>query len=345
MYQGQRIAVVIPAYREAARVADVVRGLPPWVDHIVVVDDASDDGTAEAAASANDARLLVLRHGENQGVGGATITGFNKACELGATVLVKMDGDGQMDPAQLPALLGPICRGEADFTKGNRFLHARQLQQMPLLRRLGNIGLSFLAKLASGYWNVFDPTNGFVAIHASVWKMLDQGRLARRFFFENSLLLELGLARAVVRDVYVPARYNDKVSHLSEGRTLLEFPPLLLRGLCRRLVIQYFVRDFNAVSLFLITGTTATAFGLGWGLYHWRHSVLTGTVATTGTVMIAVLPLIFGVQLLLQALVMDVQSVPRDPLHLGQCLHQPDTTGDRTDCNESPAQIPPVTRM
>jgi glycosyltransferase involved in cell wall biosynthesis len=320
MYEGLQIAVVIPAYCEAKRVADVVRGLPSWVDHIVVVDDASTDGTAEAAESVNDTRLLVLRHARNEGVGGATIAGFNKARELGADVLVKMDADGQMDPSGLPALLEPICRGVVDYTKGNRFLHGRALQQMPPMRRLGNIAVSFMAKLASGYWNVFDPTNGYVALHASIWPLLDQERLARRFFFENSLLLELGLARAVVRDVYLPARYNDKVSHLSEGRTVMEFPPMLLRGLVRRVIVQYFVRDFNAVSLFLVVGKAATIFGLIWGLYHWYLSARTGIVASTGTVMIAVLPLILGLQLLLQALVMDIQNVPRDPLHLAQLL-------------------------
>jgi len=317
MYQGLRIAVVIPAYCEAERVAEVVRGLPSWVDHIIVVDDASTDGTAAAAESVNDARVVVLRHAQNEGVGGATITGFNKACELGADVLVKMDGDGQMDPAGLSVLLEPIRRGEADYTKGNRFLHGRELQQMPSMRRLGNIAVSFMAKMASGYWNVFDPANGYVAMHASVWPLLDQSRLARRFFFENSLLLELGLARAVVRDVYLPARYNDKVSHLSESRTTLEFPPLLLRGLLRRVAVQYFVRDFNAVSLFLVAGVALSAFGVGWGAWHWVSSAQAGVVTPTGTVMIAVLPLVLGIQLLLQALVMDVQNAPDRSLQVG----------------------------
>jgi glycosyltransferase involved in cell wall biosynthesis len=313
MHQGLRIAVVIPAYCEAGRVAGVIGGLPAWVDHIVVVDDASTDGTAAAAESAQDARLVVVRLGQNQGVGGATVAGFNKARELGADVLVKMDGDGQMDPAGLTALLEPIRRGEADYAKGNRFLHGRQLQQMPPMRRLGNIAVSFMAKLASGYWNMFDPTNGYVAIHASVWALLDQERLARRFFFENSLLLELGLARAVVRDVYLPARYNDKVSHLSEGRAVMEFPPLLLRGFLRRVLVQYFVRDFTAVSLFLVAGTGLSLFGAVWGAWHWVESARAGVATPTGTVMIAVLPLISGVQLLLQTLVMDIQNVPREP--------------------------------
>ncbi|MGO9244181.1 MAG: glycosyltransferase family 2 protein [Verrucomicrobiia bacterium] len=312
MYQNLRIAIVIPAYREEERIEDVIRGLPSWVDHIVVVDDASPDATLDRARSVGDQRLVVLRHDHNQGVGGAALTGFAKALELGADVLVKMDGDGQMNPAGLPALIEPIRLGEADYVKGNRFLHSRELVRMPWVRRLGNIGLSFMAKMASGYWNLFDPNNGYVAIHAAVLPLLDQNRIHKRFFFENSMLLELGLNRAVVRDVYMPARYNEKVSHLSETRTLLEFPPLLLRGLVGRVVMQYFVRDFNAVSLFIVTGLAATIFGILWGGYYWWWYAHAGLPTPTGTVMIAVLPVILGLQLLLQALVMDVQNVPRE---------------------------------
>lgn len=318
MYQDARIAVVIPTFCEAGRLPGVLAGLPPWVDHILVVDDASTDNTVEVLGTIADPRVRLLRHDHNQGVGAAVLTGWRQARELGAEILVKMDGDGQMDPAQLPELLDPIRRGVADCVKGNRFLHGRALAQMPWRRRIGNIGLSFLAKLASGYWPVFDPTNGYLAIHASVAALLDESRLHPRFFFENSLLIELGLHRAVVRDVYLPARYGDKVSHLSETRALVDFPPRLVRGFWRRILLQYFVRDFSAVSLFLVAGAVCAVFGAAWGGWHWAVSARTGVVTPTGTVMIAVLPLILGLQLLLQALVMDVQNVPREPLHPAQ---------------------------
>jgi hypothetical protein len=227
-----------------------------------------------------------------------------------------MDGDGQMDPARLPTLVDPIRRGEADYVKGNRFVHTRELMQMPMLRRLGNIGLSFMTKLASGYWAIFDPSNGYIAIHSVVAQLLDPERIHKRFFFENSILIELGLHQAVARDVYIPARYGDETSTLSERRVFFEFPPLLFKGFLRRLAIQYFVRDFNAVSLFAIAGIFAMLFGLVWGGYQWTLSATHGIPASTGTVMIAVLPLILGVQLLLQALVMDVQNARRDPIHL-----------------------------
>jgi len=315
MYKSLRVAVVIPAYREAGRIGGVIRELPDWIDHFIVVDDCSNDDTAGAASKVTDQRLKVIRLTENQGVGGATIAGFNQAIELGAEIIVKMDGDGQMDPKGLPAMIDPLQLGEADYTKGNRFMHTRALVQMPLIRRLGNVGISFMAKMASGYWSNFDPTNGYLAMHSSVWQMLDHPRLQRRFFFENSLLLELGLCRAVVRDVYMPARYNDKVSHLSERKALLEFPPQLLKGYLRRMVLQYFVRDFSAASLFFLTGALACVFGVIWGGWNWWHYASQGLATPTGTVMIAVLPLVLGLQLLLQALVMDIQGVPREPIH------------------------------
>lgn len=323
MRDNCRIAVVIPAFCEEARIVGVLSSIPAWIDDIVVVDDASSDRTYETASQSTDPRLVVVRHDRNQGVGAATMTGFNRALEIGSEILVKMDADGQMDPTGLPALIEPIARGLSDYVKGNRFLHGRELVQMPWIRRIGNMGLSFLAKLASGYWSIFDPTNGYVAIHADIVPLLDQQRLHQRFFFENSLLLELGLHRAVVRDVYLPARYGDKISHLSERRALLEFPPLLFRGFARRVFIQYFVRDFTAASLFLLVGLIACLFGAIWGACHWWISSRTGVTASTGTVMIAVLPLILGIQLLLQSLVLDVENTPREPIHQSRSLAAP----------------------
>jgi hypothetical protein len=186
---------------------------------------------------------------------------------------------------------------------------------MPVSRRFGNVMLSFLTKLASGYWPIFDPTNGFTALHASVLKILDREAIAKRFFFETSMLLELSRARAVVIDVYVPARYPSHHSHLSRRRAAMEFPPRLLRGLLRRLILQYFVRDFTAVSLYLFAGILLSLFGFVWGVWHWVISIQSGVAATTGTVMLAVLPLILGVQLLLQAVALDIDNVPSRPLH------------------------------
>ena len=269
------VAVVVPAFRAAVHIAAVLEGIPDFVTWIVVVDDGSPDATGATveAAARRDPRIRLLRHARNQGVGGATLTGYREAHRLGADIIVKMDSDGQMDPRWLPSLVAPILRGEADYTKGNRYLHARELHAMPWLRRIGNVGLSFLTKLASGYWGLFDPTNGYTAIHASLVPLLDRGRIAPRYFFESSLLLELSLLRAVVRDVYIPARYGEETSHLSEVESLCRFPAALFQGMLRRLWVQYFVRDFSIASLYLVAALFLLAAGTGFGAVHWCLSV------------------------------------------------------------------------
>jgi dolichol-phosphate mannosyltransferase len=221
-----------------------------------------------------------------------------------------------MDPAYLLPLIAPILAGQADYTKGNRFLHARQLDSMPLLRRAGNLGLSFFTKLASGYWNMFDPTNGYTAIHAAVVPVLDEASIDRRYFFETSMFLELSLLRAVVKDVYIPARYGNEMSHLSEWKVLLDFPPRLLYGFVRRLWVQYLLRDFGILTVFLFSGTMLFLFGSIFGAYHWWRSAQLNQATPTGTIMLAVLPVILGVQLLLQAVALDVQNAPAQPLQV-----------------------------
>ena len=309
------VAVVIPAYKAANTIAAVIAAVPSFVRHIVVVNDASTDDTVAVVGALHDPRVVLVEHERNEGVGGAVLTGYERAHTLGAEIIAKMDADGQMDPDYLLPLITPIVVGEADYTKGNRFLHERELATMPGRRRVGNAGLSFMTKLASGYWAVFDPTNGYTALHASLLPLLSAAPIAKRFFFESSMLLALAMVRAVVRDVYIPARYPNRESHLSESRAALQFPWLLLRGFLRRIRLQYFVRDFTAVSLYMVAGLLLLLFGSVWGVWHWATSAQAGTVASTGTVMIAVLPIIVGVQLLLQALTLDIQNVPSDPVH------------------------------
>ena len=309
------ICVVIPLYKARDHIADVLRNIPGFVKTIVVVDDCSPDDSYECARMVGDMRVQFVRHSQNQGVGAAVLSGYKKAIELGAEIIVKMDSDGQMDPAYLLPLIMPIIVGEADYTKGNRFLHSRQLKVMPIGRQIGNIGLSFLTKLASGYWNVFDPTNGYTAIHASIATSIDPDSIDRRYFFETSMFLELGLLRAVVRDVYIPARYRDEASNLSEWHSLFHFPGRLLRGFARRLWVHYFLRDFSLVSVYLLSGFALLGFGSIFGAYHWWRSYQLQVATQTGTIMLAVLPIILGVQLLLQAVALDVQMVPNRVIH------------------------------
>lgn len=314
MTEQPTIAVVIPAYFAEASIGNVIGGIPAYVAFIIVVDDGSADSTGKVVAQLRDPRVCLITHSANRGVGAATMTGFAKARELGATIIVKMDSDGQMDPAYLPRLIRPIASGEADACKGNRFLLRREIARMPLVRRLGNLGLSFMTKGASGYWNIFDPTNGYIAIHSSIIPLLDQSAIDERYFFESSLLMELGMIRAVVKDVPIPAHYGEETSHLSEWNAFFSFPPRLLKGLFKRIWLQYFLRDFGLTSIFTAVGTVVVIFGGLFGSYHWFLSSLSRTATPTGTIMIAAVAVILGIQFLLQSILLDVQNVPITPV-------------------------------
>lgn len=308
------LCVVIPMFQAQEHIAEVIASIPPFVKTIIVVDDCCSDNSYERARATGDKRVCFVRHAHNQGVGGATLSGYKKAVELGAEIAIKLDADGQMDAHHLLPLIVPLVSGEADYAKGNRFLHTRELRAMPFFRRVGNLGLSFLTKMASGYWNIFDPTNGYTAIHASVIPFLNDKLIDRRYFFEISLLLELSSLRAVVQDVYIPARYGNEISHLSKRQTLREFPWRLCKGFLRRLWAQYFVRDFGLFSVFLISGLIMFCFGVIFGTYHCIQSVRLNMATNTGIIMMSVLPIILGVQCLLQAIVLDVQNLPERPL-------------------------------
>jgi glycosyltransferase involved in cell wall biosynthesis len=311
MWNNSSICVVIPCYKVANRIEETVKGLPEWVDRVVLVDDCSPDSTGAVLKElvAHNDKLVLLTNPYNLGVGGAMVTGFGYVLTTDADVVVKMDGDGQMDPAMLPFLLDPIVSGSADFSKGNRFNDFRALQQMPRIRRMGNLGLSFLLKAASGYWNIFDPTNGYFAIGTQVLRALDKERLAPRYFFESSLLIELYYTGAVIKDVPMPAIYGDEVSNLSVTRTLFGFPPRLFKALIRRISLKYFIYDFNITSLYIAAGLPLFLFGLVFGLVEWIRYASVNMGAPTGTVMLAVLPLILGFQMLLTATQQDVRSV------------------------------------
>lgn len=313
---SQHIAVIIPAYKVEKHINTVIMNIPPFVKSIIVVDDGSPDLTGSILKKISDPRLIILTHEQNRGVGAAMITGYDHAVAIGADILVKMDGDDQMDPDKLSDLIFPIVHQEADFTKGNRFLHQTQLQSMPLTRRIGNWGLTFMVKAASGYWQIFDPTNGYTAMHRCVWQNINKTRVARDYFFESSLLTEMRYINALVEDVYIPARYQEEVSSMSIWKVLFSFPLRLLKATVRRFIYQYYLYNFSFGSLALILGMLFILFGFVWGIVYWRESQITGIPATTGTVLIAVLPIILGVQLLLQAISQDMAEIPRKPLQI-----------------------------
>jgi len=314
--KGYRIAAVVPAFKVEREIAAVLASIPGYVSQVIVIDDASPDQTARvlAAAASSDSRIEIITHSRNRGVGGAVITGIQRALDSGAQIIVKVDGDGQAPIEQLPDLLAPLLSGRADMAKANRFRDFDALGRMPLVRRIGNTVLSFLVKAATGYWRTFDPTNGFLAIRAEVLRQLRLDRLAPTYFFEISLLSHLYLVGAVIRDIPIPARYGNEQSSLSIMRVLYEFPPRLLATFLRRLFLKYAVYDFSMGSVYLLAGMPLLTFGLVFGSARWAHYSQLGISAPTGTVMLATMTVLLGVQFLLSAIGVDLQSVPHEPI-------------------------------
>jgi dolichol-phosphate mannosyltransferase len=308
MYGTHRVAVVIPARNESRLIGKVLATIPPFVDQIIVVDDASDDDTGEVARGCGDPRVVVLRTPRNAGVGGAMRLGYARALEDEPDVVVKMDGDAQMPPEYLGALLDPIAGGRCDYAKGNRFLDRPAARAMPRVRLLGNIALTFMTKLASGYWHIFDPQNGYTAITAHSLKRLPVNGIHPGFFFENDMLCQLNILGFRVVDVPIPAVYGDEDSALNPLKASVTFPVLLTHRFLRRLFAKYVVRDFSPIGLFFFLGLLLWAWGAGCGLYFWVKSNVTGVPTPTGFIMLSVLPLILGFQLLLQAIVLDIQE-------------------------------------
>ncbi|WP_334163275.1 glycosyltransferase family 2 protein [Phenylobacterium sp.] len=312
---GAGVWLVVPCYKVKAHILRVIAKTPAWVEGIVCVDDACPEGSADFIEANNtDPRVVVVRLPQNQGVGGATMAGYREAARRGGQVLVKVDGDDQMDLGYVAHLVAPILLGEADYAKGNRFTSISHLRSMPSIRVFGNAVLSFAAKLSTGYWNIFDPTNGYTAIEANVARMVMEKRVAKRFFFETDLLYHLGTLRAVVRDVPMPARYADEVSNLRIGAIVGPFALKHLRNFVQRVLGQYFVRDFHAASLELVFGIFSVLFGVGYAA-HYLATRVPGQAASAGVVMAAALPIILGAQFLLQAMNFDVLNVPTRPIH------------------------------
>jgi glycosyltransferase involved in cell wall biosynthesis len=308
---NQKIAVVIPCYCVTGQVLEVIANIGMEVSAIFAVDDCCPEGSGDLITkNCDDARVVVLRHPKNMGVGGAVMTGYRAAIDAGADVIVKVDGDGQMDPGLIPVFIEPIVAGEADYTKGNRFFDLENIRAMPKTRIFGNAVLSFMTKLSSGYWHLFDPTNGYTAIHADVARRLPFEKISRGYFFETDILFRLGTLRAVVVDVPMDARYGDEVSNLKITKIAGMFFFKHVRNFFKRIFYNYYLRDMSLASIELLF-----VCGGIFGVYHWINSVREGITTPAGTVMLAALPVLMGAQMVLAFLGYDIANVPSRPLH------------------------------
>ncbi|HMA50925.1 MAG TPA: glycosyltransferase family 2 protein [Magnetospirillaceae bacterium] len=311
-----KLAVVIPCFKVREQILGVIETIGPEAAAIYVVDDCCPAGSGRLVGQAcPDPRVKVLFNEQNQGVGGAVMRGYQAAVADGMEVVVKLDGDGQMPAELIPLLVAPIGRGEADYVKGNRFFTVESVKEMPLLRLLGNAALSFATKLSTGYWSLFDPTNGFTAIHVSVLAQLPMDKIARRYFFETDMLFRLNVARAVVAEMPMTARYRDEKSNLRISRILLPFALGHLRNFTKRIFYNYFLRGFQLASVELVIGLACILFGVSFGVWIWSRNEGLGVNTPPGPVMLAALPIMTGVQLLLAFLNFDVKAEPSVPLH------------------------------
>ncbi|MBD8481807.1 glycosyltransferase family 2 protein [Pseudomonas coleopterorum] len=311
-----KVAVVIPSYKVKAHILSVIESIGPEVHTIYVVDDCCPEGSgAFVETHCTDRRVKVLRNPENQGVGGAVMTGYKAALVDEVDIIVKIDGDGQMDPALISSFISPILLGDADYTKGNRFYDLEQISAMPKMRLFGNAVLSFMTKFSSGYWDLFDPTNGYTAIHAEVVRHLPFSRISRRYFFETDMLFRLNTLRAVVVDIPMDAKYEDEVSNLKISNVIGEFLFKHLRNFGKRIFYNYYLRGMSLASIELPLALILLVAGGVFGISRWMQSTSLDVPTPAGTVMLSALPVIIGVQLLMAFVGHDIASTPKYAFH------------------------------
>ena len=308
MLDGQRVAVVVPAHDEEKLIAETIRSIPEFVDRVIVVDDASRDGTVAAVQGVGDPRVELVEHERNLGVGAAIITGYKRARDERIDVTAVMAADAQMDPSDLETLVAPVARREVDYAKANRLFTGRAWEIIPRYRYLGNAFLSLMTKIASGYWHVADSQSGYTAISLEMLDLIDLDRIYPRYGFPNDMLVHLNVWNARVRDY--PSRPIYGVGERSGIRLRKVVPTiswLLLKGFFWRMREKYIIRDFHPLVFFYLLGFVMGFLGLGLGIAEVVLRIL-GNHITAATVVLVALLLIFGSQFTLFAMWFDMES-------------------------------------
>jgi glycosyltransferase involved in cell wall biosynthesis len=315
MERNSIVTVVIPAFKVSGQICSVIDAVPDLVNHIIVVDDACPEGSGELVESKyRKSRVLVTFHERNLGVGGAMKTGYKKAKELNSDVIIKIDGDGQMDPGNIPEMTRLIIDNEGDYIKGNRFFDIETVRSMPKNRIFGNLILSFFAKFSTGYWKIFDPNNGYTAISSTALSRIQLEKIDNRYFFESDFLFRLNLIRAVVIDFPMNAQYGSEKSNLRIGKVLLEFPIKHLRNFFKRIAYTYYLRDFTLASIELPIGLALSMFGFTFGLVNFLTSRELNQSTATGTLIVISMSILVGIQLILSFFAYDIDSSPTKPI-------------------------------
>jgi len=314
LYKHLRVCVVVPAFNEERHINSVIRSIPRYVDHIVVVNDASTDETETIAKNCakSDSRVEVLTRAHRGGVGAAIVSGHLRAVELKADAIGVMAGDGQMDPNHLKSLIDKIVEGY-DYAKGNRFLVEGHLTGMPRHRIIGNVILSAMSKASSGYWNIFDHDNGFTVIKSSTLRKLPLSRIATDYNFERDMLVHLNIVGARVADVPIESKYPDRYSKIHLYTFIPRTSVFLFRRFFRRVFVRYLFNDVRPFGVLFIPGLLLLLWGFLFGgfLTYLRYIDPRHASPSTGTVMLSIVPLFMGLQLVLFAFVLDVLDAPR----------------------------------
>lgn len=257
-YKGNRVAVLIAAYNEGTQIGQVLKTVPEFVDHVVVVDDASTDNTSEEIARCMevDPRIEAIGLRTNVGVGGALAHAYGWARDHDIDIAVSVDGDGQMDPAEMARLLDPIVRGEADYAKGNRLIDPQGWSDIPRIRLLGNAALSLLTKVASGYWSVADSQSGYSAAGRAALERIDWNSMYRRYGRPNDVLVLANVAECRVADVPIAPVYGvGERSSMKVAKVTITISALLVRRFWWRLFQKYLLRDFHPLLFFYLLAT------------------------------------------------------------------------------------------
>ncbi len=308
----QQIGIVIPYFNASKHIEAVVQKALQYSNTIVIVDDKSPETLPESLQQFKNT-VTVLNENENLGVGGATKKGFLHLQSLpNIKIIIKLDADDQMDSTYIPQLVEPIEQEEYSFVKGNRFRDFRALKNMPWSRRFGNLSLSFLSKVATGYWNCFDFNNGFFAISKNSLKLIDSNKVANNYFFETSLIAELYYQKAKIKEIAMPAIYGEETSNMKVFQMPFLFSVNLLKKFISRIWKSYFVYDFNIGTLYIVFGHVLFYGGIIYGGINWYHYASKDILTPVGTIMISALLIILGFQLLLQAIQFDILNTPKE---------------------------------
>lgn len=254
MFLNKKIGVVVPAYNEEKLIKKTLSTMPDFVDLIFAVNDGSKDQTKAIIEECHlkDARVILVNHPVNLGLGRSLIDGYNAALENGCDVIAVMAGDGQMAPDELPDMVRPLCEGRADYSKGNRLLHPAVAERMPTYRLVGNAGLTFLTKMATGYWHVMDPQCGYTAITSEALKKIKIDEMAKRYAYNADILNRLNIHNFRVIDVPIEPIYGEEQSKIILRKYIPLIIKLLTRLTIKRLMIKYLVQDFSAMILFYL---------------------------------------------------------------------------------------------